>query len=223
MTQPTVKSALDAIRSKRIVAVVRAPSADLALEAATVLISCGISAIEIAFTTPDAASAIEKCIGRHGEEALIGAGTVVSKDHIESARQAGAEFLVSPGTLGDLADAMVGTGLLTMTGILTPTEILRALQHNVHVLKVFPGSLGGPGYLSALRGPFPDLKFMPTGGVSATNLSQWLTHGAFAVGAGSDLIPAASLASRDFDDVAARAMDYVTALTQFDRDREEGL
>lgn len=221
MTPYTVTAALDAINSKRIVAVVRAPSADLALEAASVLIAQGISVIEIAFTTPDAARAIEQCISRHGEEALVGAGTVVTRDHVDSARQAGAEFLVSPGTRDDLVAAMVGTGLLTMTGILTPTEILQALQHDVQVLKVFPGSLGGPSYLSALRAPFPDLKFMPTGGVSATNLGQWLTHGAFAVGAGSDLIPAESLATRDFDDIAARAADYVSALTQFDRDTEE--
>lgn len=204
-------------------AVIRAPSADLALEAASVLIAQGISAIEVTFSTPDAAKAIEKCIDRHGDEALIGAGTVVTKDHVDSARQAGAEFLVSPGTHGDPVDAMVSTGLLTMAGILTPTEILQALQHNVHVMKVFPGSLGGPGYLSALRGPFPDLKFMPTGGVSATNLGEWLAHGAFAVGAGSDLIPATSLASRDFDEIAARATRYVSALALFDRDREKGI
>lgn len=218
MTHHTVESAINALRTRRIVAVLRAPSPKLALDAASVLIDNGISGIEITFTTPDAAVAIEKCVERHGEEALIGAGTVVTLDHVTSAREAGADFLVSPGTDRDLTDAMVGTGLLTMTGVLSPSEIMAALAHGTHVMKVFPGSLGGPGYLGALKGPFPDLKFMPTGGVSATNLGDWLAQGAFAVGAGSDLVPGRALAVGDFDDIAARAKAYVHALAQCDRD-----
>jgi 2-dehydro-3-deoxyphosphogluconate aldolase/(4S)-4-hydroxy-2-oxoglutarate aldolase len=203
-----------------VVAVVRAPSPKLALEAATVLIDNGITGIEITFTTPDAALAIEKCVERHGDSALIGAGTVLTLDQVTSSHEAGADFLVSPGTEGKLADAMVGTGLLTMTGVLSPTEIMTALSHGVHVMKVFPGSLGGPSYLGALKGPFPDLKFMPTGGVSAANLGEWLAQGAFAVGAGGDLVPSRALAVGDFDDIGARARAYVAALAKFDQDKD---
>lgn len=222
MTRHTVASALNALQARRVVAVVRAPSPKLALEAASVLIDNGITGIEITFTTPDAAVAIEKCVERHGEEALIGAGTILTTDQVTAASQAGADFLVSPGTDGDLADAMVNTGLAVMTGVLSPTEIMKALSHGVHVMKVFPGSLGGPGYLGALKGPFPDLRFMPTGGVSAKNLGDWLSQGAFAVGAGGDLVPSRALAVGDFDDIRERAGAYVAALAEFDRDKDNG-
>jgi 2-dehydro-3-deoxyphosphogluconate aldolase/(4S)-4-hydroxy-2-oxoglutarate aldolase len=222
MTHHTVASVLNTLQARRVVAVVRAPSPKLALEAASVLIDNGITGIEITFTTPDAAGAIEKCVERHGEQALIGAGTILTTDQVASASQAGADFLVSPGTDGDLADAMVNTGLATMTGVLSPTEIMKAISHGVHVMKVFPGSLGGPGYLGALKGPFPDLRFMPTGGVSAKNLGDWLSQGAFAVGAGGDLVPSRALAVGDFDDIQERARAYVAALAEFDRDKENG-
>lgn len=215
----TVASALNALQTYRVVAVIRAPSPQLAYEAATVLIENGITGIEITFTTPDAAVAIDKCVERHGDSALIGAGTVLTLDQVASAQQAGAHFLVSPGTEGKLANAMVTTGLLTMTGVLSPSEIMTALSHDVHVMKVFPGSLGGPSYLGALKGPFPDLKFMPTGGVSATNLGEWLAQGACAVGAGGDLVPSRALAVGDFDEIAARARAYVAALAEFDQDK----
>lgn len=215
----TVASALNALQTHRVVAVIRAPSPQLAYEAATVLIENGITGIEITFTTPDAAVAIDKCVERHGDSALIGAGTVLTLDQVASAQQAGAHFLVSPGTEGKLANAMVTTGLLTMTGVLSPSEIMTALSHDVHVMKVFPGSLGGPSYLGALKGPFPDLKFMPTGGVSATNLGEWLAQGACAVGAGGDLVPSRALAVGDFDEIAARARAYVAALAEFDQDK----
>jgi 2-dehydro-3-deoxyphosphogluconate aldolase / (4S)-4-hydroxy-2-oxoglutarate aldolase len=222
MTHHTVASVLNTLQARRVVAVVRAPSPKLALEAASVLIDNGITGIEITFTTPDAAGAIEKCVARHGEEALIGAGTILTTDQVASASQAGADFLVSPGTDGDLADAMVNTGLATMTGVLSPTEIMKAISHGVHVMKVFPGSLGGPGYLGALKGPFPDLRFMPTGGVSAKNLGDWLSQGAFAVGAGGDLVPSRALAVGDFNDIQERARAYVAALAEFDRDKDNG-
>jgi 2-dehydro-3-deoxyphosphogluconate aldolase / (4S)-4-hydroxy-2-oxoglutarate aldolase len=112
--------------------------------------------------------------------------------------------------------------LATMTGVLSPTEIMKAISHGVHVMKVFPGSLGGPGYLGALKGPFPDLRFMPTGGVSAKNLGDWLSQGAFAVGAGGDLVPSRALAVGDFNDIQERARAYVAALAEFDRDKDNG-
>jgi len=216
VNSPTVASALNALHSRRVVAVVRAPSPKLALETASVLIDNGITGIEITFTTPDAAVAIERCIERHGDEALIGAGTVLTTENVTAAADAGAQFLVSPGTDADLTNTMVDTGLLTMTGTLTPSEIMMAMKHGAHVMKVFPGSLGGPAYLGALKGPFPDLKFMPTGGVSDTNLGQWFDQGAFAVGAGSDLVPSRALAVGNFDEIAARAKAYVKALADYD-------
>lgn len=221
MSSTEIVSTLNKLQSRRVIAVVRAPSPKLAIEATAVLVANGISGIEITFTTPDAASAIEKARERHGDAALIGAGTLVTQDDVVVAQQAGAQFLVSPGTEATLATAMVNTGLATMTGALTPSEIMAAHSHGVHVMKIFPGSLGGPGYLSALKGPFPNLKFMPTGGVSAQNVGEWLSHGAFAVGAGGDLVPGKALATGDFDDVASRARAYIKALRDYDEHKGE--
>jgi 2-dehydro-3-deoxyphosphogluconate aldolase/(4S)-4-hydroxy-2-oxoglutarate aldolase len=208
---------LDQLKKIRVVAVVRAPSAELALKASETLVENGITGIEITFTTPDAASVIKKCRENFGDRALVGAGTVVTAEQLHAATESGAQFLVSPGTDEVLTRAMLETGLLTMTGALTPTEVMTASRLGVQVIKVFPGSLGGPGYLSALRGPFPDLKFMPTGGVSSENIADWFKHGAFAVGAGGDLVSAKALEAENMEDIAAKAKQYVAACAKLDQ------
>jgi 2-dehydro-3-deoxyphosphogluconate aldolase/(4S)-4-hydroxy-2-oxoglutarate aldolase len=208
---------LDALKKIRVVAVVRAPSAELAWRAAETLVDNGITGIEITFTTPDAASVIKKCRDNFGDRALVGAGTVITAEQLLAATQSGAQFLVSPGTEEVLTRAMLDSGLLTMTGALTPTEVMIASRLGVHVIKVFPGSLGGPGYLSVLRGPFPDLKFMPTGGVSSENVAEWFKHGAFAVGAGGDLVSAKALQEGNMEEIARKAKQYVAACAHLDR------
>lgn len=221
MTSTDPVQVLERLHSRRVIAVIRAPSQELAAVATSVLIKHGISGIEITFTTPDAAVAIETLRERHGDEAVIGAGTLITQDDVVAAEQAGAQFLVSPGIEAALTRAMVSTGLATMTGALTPSEVMAAQSHGAHVIKIFPASLGGPSYLSALKGPFPQLKFMPTGGVSAENLGQWFNQGAFAVGAGGDLVSGKALAAGDFDDIASRAGAYVAALAEYDHHRKE--
>ena len=222
MTSAGISLSLSAVQMRRVIAVIRAPSSQLATEAASTLIENGITGIEVTFTTPDAPVAIENIRKRHGEQALVGAGTLVSLDEVAAAHQASSQFLVSPGTHAAVASAMVSTGRLTMTGALTPSEIMHAQSHGVHVMKIFPGALGGPAYLSALKGPFPGLDFMPTGGVSPDNLGEWFNRGAFAVGAGSDLVPSKALAMGDFEDIASRAHRYVAALRKYDQQKEEG-
>jgi len=217
MSRAPLHPMLDQLKRIRVVAVVRAPSAELALKASETLVENGITGIEITFTTPDAASVIKKCRENFGDRALVGAGTVVTSEQLHAATESGAQFLVSPGTDEVLTRAMLETGLLTMTGALTPTEVMTASRLGVQVIKVFPGSLGGPGYLSALRGPFPDLKFMPTGGVSSENIADWFKHGAFAVGAGGDLVSAKALQEENMEDIAAKARQYVAACAKLDQ------
>lgn len=217
MSTATNHPKLDRLKSIRVVAVVRAPNAELAWKAAETLVDNGITGIEITFTTPDAASVIKKCRDAFGDRALVGAGTVITTEQLHSATDSGAQFLVSPGTEEVLTRAMLDTGLLTMTGALTPTEVMTASRLGVQVIKVFPGSLGGPSYLSALRGPFPDLKFMPTGGVSSENVTDWFKHGAFAVGAGGDLVSAKALEEGNMEEIARKAGQYVAACAQLDQ------
>lgn len=203
---------LDRLRSTAVLAVLRAPSADAALGACDALVAGGVTGLEITYSTPDAASVIATVVERYGESVYVGAGTVVKPTHANEAAQAGAEFLVSPGTLLELVTAMQATGRTVMCGALTPTEVMTAIGLGVDVIKIFPASLGGPAYLKALRGPFPDVTLMPTGGVSPDNVGEWFAAGAVAVGAGSDLVSAADLAHQDWSAITAKAQAFVAAL-----------
>lgn len=199
-------------RTTGILAVLRAPSPELALAASEALIRGGITGIEVTFSTPDAPSVIRELISRHGDSAYVGAGTVTTPEQAALAADAGAEFLVSPGTLPNLTRAMLDTGRVVMTGAMTPTEVMGALELGVDVVKIFPASLGGPSYLGALRGPFPDAPLMPTGGVSPDNLAAWFAAGAVAVGAGGDLANGASIKASNWADLTQRAEGFTAAL-----------
>lgn len=199
-------------RAAGVLAVLRAPSPELALEAAEAIIRGGIPGVEVTYSTPDAPAVIRELIARHGERTYVGAGTVTTPEQADAAADAGAEFLVSPGTLPDLTRAMLDTGRVVMTGALTPTEVMSALSLGVDVVKVFPASLGGPAYLKALRGPFPDAPLMPTGGVTPENLADWFAAGAVAAGAGGDLANGTAIAASDWADLEARAARFAAAL-----------
>lgn len=172
-----------------IVAVIRGRTAKDAVEVSEALIEGGVEAIEVTFTTPDAGSALSELHERYGGSILLGAGTINEAAQAEEARSKGASFLVSPGSEPDLVETMLATGLVTIPGTLTPTEIQRALGLGAPAVKLFPGSLGGPDYLKALGGPFPQTRFIPTGGVSENNVGEWFAAGAYAVGAGGSLAP----------------------------------
>jgi len=148
-----------------------------------------VTGIEVTFTTPDALEAVEALADQYGDRIVLGMGTLTRPEHARQARGAGAQFLVSPHIEEELARAMADTQLPYMMGALTPTEIVRAYRLGCRVVKVFPGSLVGPGYLKSLRGPYPEVAVMPTGGVNLDNLADWMAAGAFAVGVGSGLFP----------------------------------
>lgn len=205
---------LAALRAATVVAVLRAPSAEAGIRATDALVAGGVTGIEITYSTPDAAAVIREIRRRHGDAVHLGAGTVLEPRQAHEAVDAGAEFLVSPGTDAELAGAMLGTGATVLSGALTPSEVMTALRLGVHVVKLFPASLGGPAYLKALRGPFPQVDFVPTGGVNAGNLAQWLAAGAVAVGAGGELCPAAAMASGDWDTITATAQTFSDAARQ---------
>ena len=202
------------LRREGVVAVLRAPSAAIAVEAVDALVAGGMGGIEITFSTPDAAEAIREIGRRHGDRVYLGAGTVLSPAQARAAVAAGARFLVSPGTDALLAEAMLETGAMVCLGALTPTEVMAATGLGAHVVKIFPASLGGPAYLKALRGPFPDVPFMPTGGVTAENLGAWLAAGAIAVGAGSEIAPPDALSGRHWDVIEAAARTWAAAFAR---------
>jgi 2-dehydro-3-deoxyphosphogluconate aldolase/(4S)-4-hydroxy-2-oxoglutarate aldolase len=204
----TPDAVLDGLAEHRVVAIVRASSAAGAVETARALRRGGIRAIEIAFTTPDAAAAIRSARGIDG--VVAGAGTVRSTAELEAAVDAGAAFVASPATNLDVLLAARNAGILAIPGVLTPTEIERVLPLSP-LVKLFPAGVGGPALLRALRGPYPSVRFMPTGGVARENVQEWFAAGAFVVGAGSDICPTEAIDQGDFDAIAARAAEYVEA------------
>jgi 2-dehydro-3-deoxyphosphogluconate aldolase/(4S)-4-hydroxy-2-oxoglutarate aldolase len=203
---------LKSIKDAGVVAVVRAPAAAAAVSTADALIAGGVRAIEITFTTPDATTAIAELAARYGDSIVLGAGTIVVPAQAEAAAAAGAAFLVSPGSSPGVAKAMTATGRVVMLGALTPTEVMAAMDLGADAIKVFPGSLGGPAYLRSLRGPFPRAPFLPTGGVTAGNLGEWFAAGVTAVGAGSELCPAAAIAAGHWDVITGNAEEFTAAL-----------
>ena len=194
-----------------LLAVVRGESRRAALEVVGALIEGGVLGLEITFTTPEAVRVIRDLDEEYGDSILLGAGTVITDEQVERAAEAGASFLVSPGSDPKLLPAMLGTGLLVLPGVLTPSEVMLARRLGAQAVKLFPGSSGGTSYLKALRGPFPDVPFVPTGGVSLENIDDWFAAGAFAVGAGGALAPS-SIEDRDRGEVVENARQFAKAV-----------
>lgn len=194
-----------------VIAVVRGESVEAAVEVSDALIEGGVLGIEVTFTTPEADRAMRELHEKHGDGIVLGAGTVTSPEEVERSVAAGATFLVSPGCDPELVPLMRGTGLVVLPGVLTPSEVMLAGRLGITAVKLFPGSLGGPSYLKALRGPFPEVSFMPTGGVSAENVGEWFAAGAVAVGVGGALAPP-SLAATGRESVVERATGLVEAV-----------
>jgi 2-dehydro-3-deoxyphosphogluconate aldolase / (4S)-4-hydroxy-2-oxoglutarate aldolase len=207
-------SLLERLRSAVVVAVVRAPDADSALAGIGALVAGGVRAVEVTYSTPEAATVIARLRRELGDDVVVGAGTVTSAEQAAESAAAGAEFLVSPGTTERVASAMRETGIPFALGTLTPSEVMRAVELGAHMVKVFPGSLGGPDYLRALREPLPDVPLVPTGGVTPGNVREWLDAGAFCVGAGGSLVSKELLARRDLDGITEQARAFVAAATR---------
>jgi 2-dehydro-3-deoxyphosphogluconate aldolase / (4S)-4-hydroxy-2-oxoglutarate aldolase len=203
-------TALERLRELGLLAVIRGRTAGDAVEVADALIEAGVLVIEVAFTTPEAEQAMRTLAETHGDRIVLGAGTVTTAQQAAAAADAGATFLVSPGADAELVAAMRATGLVTVPGALTPSEVLVVVRAGADAVKLFPGSLGGPEYLRALRAPFPGVPFIPTGGVSAANAQEWFAAGAVAVGAGGALAPPALDGERDA--VVERARELVRAV-----------
>jgi 2-dehydro-3-deoxyphosphogluconate aldolase/(4S)-4-hydroxy-2-oxoglutarate aldolase len=200
---------LKRIQEAGILAVLRGPSPDLTLKMVAALVEGGVTGIEITFTTPSALKVVRDLKSEFEDEIILGMGTLTEVEQALEAKDAGATFLVSPHTEENLAAAMTRTGLPVMMGALTPSEVIKAWNLGSDVVKLFPGSLGGPGYMKSLKGPFPDIPMMPTGGVSKDNLGDWFKAGAFAVGAGSNLCPKDLAQNGEFDRITQIAREYV--------------
>jgi len=177
---------IDILSENKIIAVLRANSFEEAEEKAFAIFEGGIKIIEVTFTVPNADILINK-LSNSLKEAIIGAGTVITVRDCEKAIKNGAKFIVSPHIDEILSKFCIKKSIPYFPGVMTPTEVVQAKKLGHSILKLFPGNFLKPNYIKTLKGPFPDLNFIPTGGVSLENIETWFENGAFAVGVGSNL------------------------------------
>jgi 2-dehydro-3-deoxyphosphogluconate aldolase/(4S)-4-hydroxy-2-oxoglutarate aldolase len=204
---------LSMVRTIGIIPVIRASSADAAIRVIEALISGGLPVAEVTMTVPNAIEAIAAASRRFGGDVLLAAGTVTDGATARRAIDAGAEMIVSPCLVKEVIEVARNNDVAVVSGALTPTEILAAVMAGADLVKVFPAnSFGGPAYLRALRGPFPDFELVPTGGVTLDNVGDFFRAGAAAVGVGGELVSRELLDKGDYAAITAMAARFVAAV-----------
>ena len=205
----TIENAISRIEEIGIVPVVRAANLDEARKAVDAIYAGGIPLIEITMTVPNAPVMIEELVKHYGTSVLTGAGTVTTAKQAEICLDAGAQFLVSPGLSVPVLQTAAKRGVLAIPGALTPTEVMAALEAGAKLVKIFPcGSAGGPKHIKALKAPFPEVRFIPTGGVNLSNAAEYLAAGSFALGVGADLVDLNAIRKKE----PAKIIDMAKAL-----------
>ncbi len=209
----TKKSALERIREVGLIPIVRAPSAEVALAAAEAIAASGVGVLEITMTVPNALSVLREVVRRFGERALIGAGTVLDAKTCRRAIARGAEFIVTPSLELPVIRTARKLKRACIPGALTPTEILATWRAGADLVKVFPcGTVGGPAYIKAIRGPLPDIPLVPTGGVTVETVPAYIRAGAAAVAVGGELVDVKSLAAGRVEVVIENARKFLEAV-----------
>jgi 2-dehydro-3-deoxyphosphogluconate aldolase/(4S)-4-hydroxy-2-oxoglutarate aldolase len=205
---------LERIERSGVVAIVRLDDYTDAPEMAEALAAGGVEAIEFTYTNPAAGDAVRATKEALGERMLVGAGTVLDPETARAAILLGADFIVTPTVQLDTIRICNRYSVPTVIGAFTPTEILTAWEAGASIVKVFPASVGGPRYLKDVRGPLPQVKLMPTGGVSFENAGDFIRAGAVGIAAGSNLVDGATVAKRDWSTLTERARALVDAVHQ---------
>lgn len=193
-----------------LVPVVRASSADEALQVIEAIKAGGVNVLEITMTVPGAVRVIEKVADKYGTDVLVGAGTVLDPETARACLLAGAQFIVSPALNLDTIAMCHQYSAPVMPGVLTPTEVITAWSAGADFVKVFPcGAVGGATYIKNLKGPFPQIKMIPTGGVSLKTAQDFIKAGASALGVGTDLVDVKAIREGNPGVVTKRATQFV--------------
>lgn len=200
------------IEAAGIVAIVRLDGLDKAVPLTEALVVGGVRAIEFTFTNRFAGRAIEDVRAAMGDRVLVGAGTVLDAETARIALLHGAQFIVTPVLDEATIRACSRYAVPSAIGAFTPTEIFRAWQAGATFVKVFPASVGGPKYLKDVLGPLPQVKLIPTGGVSVETAGEFIKAGAVAVAAGSNLVDAKTVAAEQWDVLTERARALLAAV-----------
>ncbi|QRY50247.1 bifunctional 4-hydroxy-2-oxoglutarate aldolase/2-dehydro-3-deoxy-phosphogluconate aldolase [Mycolicibacterium septicum] len=207
-------TALDVLRSDRVLSVVRAETIPDAADLCHAIAEGGIRTVELTFTTPGVLDHLRSCAESVSAAGiLLGVGTVMTADQARAAIDAGARFLVTPGLRPEVAEVATANSVPVFLGALTPTEVAQAVDLGSAAVKIFPAGSVGPKYLSDLHGPYPDVELLPSGGINEGNARSYLDAGALAVCAGTGVVPPAHVAAGDWDEITGRARSFVAALS----------
>lgn len=204
--------ALDRILSLKVIAVIRMSDPEKLFNVTEAIKRGGVKAIEITLTTPGALDVIREMSAKKSPDVLIGAGTVLDAETADAAIDAGAEFVVSPVTNFDMIQACRRRDTFVAPGAFTPTEIVAAWKQGADVVKVFPATSVGPKYFKDLKGPLPQIRLMPTGGVSIENAADFIKNGACCVAIGTALLDQKSIERNDWEALTAKAAALVESL-----------
>ena len=209
----TRERSLALIREVGLVPIVRAPSPEDAFRAAEAIVGGGIGIAEITMTVPNAIRVMERVAERYGDKVLLGAGTILDSETCRAALLAGAEFIVTPSLDVRVIEMARRYSKPCFPGALTPTEVLTAWQAGADMVKIFPaGPVGGPKYIKALKGPFPQIDFVPTGGVNLETTPEFIKAGAAAVAVGGELVDLKALREGKLEVITSNARQFLDAV-----------
>ena len=214
----SVSKVMEAVRSRKVIAIVRGFDAETCLKLADAYTKSGIGLMEVTFdqSRPDGlertVKAIEALVGHFGDDLLVGTGTVLTEEQVIMARDAGAKYAIAPNVDLDVIEAAVENGLVAMPGAMTPSEIVAAYHAGAGVIKVFPASVLGPAYFKAVKAPLSHIPLMAVGGVGASNAADFMKAGCVGIGVGGSLVNKEWIAAGEWDKIAQAAADVVAAV-----------
>jgi 2-dehydro-3-deoxyphosphogluconate aldolase / (4S)-4-hydroxy-2-oxoglutarate aldolase len=209
----TKDKALSLIRAVGLIPIVRAPSPQDAQQAVEAIVAGGAGIAEITLSVPNALQVMARAVEKFGDKVLLGAGTILDPETCRAALLAGAEFIVTPSLDPRVVEVAHRYSKACIPGALTPTEVLTAWQVGADLVKIFPcGPVGGVKYIKALRGPFPHIDFVPTGGVNLDNTPEFIHAGAVAVAVGGELVDLKALREGKPEVIADRVRQYLQAI-----------
>jgi len=202
---------IEQIEAGRIIAILRGDFGGREEEIVNALIEAGITAVEVTLNSPGAFDSISRLSRAFGSRIAVGAGTVLRREEVERAGKAGARFIVSPNRSAMVIGETKRLGLVSLPGCFTPSEIVEALDAGADAVKLFPAQCLGTDFIKAMRGPLPEVRMVPTGGVTPEAARSYVAAGAWALGVGSELIGKDVMNDKGFESLRRRALDFTEA------------
>ena len=213
---------LSSIVDVGVIPIVRTVSAEQALQAAKAICRGGVRTLEVTMTVPGAIHVLEAVADEYGDEIILGAGTVLDAETARICILAGAQFLVSPSLSVPSIEMANRYSKISIPGALTPTEVHQAWEAGADLIKIFPvGNVGGPDYLRSLKAPLPQVRMVPTGGVTIDNMSEYFLAGASAVAVGAAIVSGNTLDTGRYAEIETKAKEFLEIASETKKQRTE--